>query len=73
VSIKPFGVQDVIDGLNFYLDEIKADMLHVDASPDFFQKIFNGVKQKQMAFIPNPLLDFHAMKKDPDECGFLLR
>jgi len=62
VTFKLLEYRDVIDGLNMYLDEIKADMLAMSMHHrTFFQKIFNRSKTKRMAFHTHiPLLAFHA-------------
>jgi len=62
VSFKLLESRDVIEGLNFYLDEIKADMIVMSMHHrTFFQKIFSKSKTKQMAFHTHiPLLAFHV-------------
>lgn len=62
VSFKLLESRDVLDGLNFYLDEIRADMLVMSMHHrTFFQKMFNRSKTKKMAFHTHiPLLAFHA-------------
>jgi len=62
VSFKLLENRNVIDGLSFYLDEVKADMLAMSMRHrTFFQKIFSRSKTKQMAFHTHiPLLAFHA-------------
>ncbi len=62
VSFKLLESRDVIDGLNFYLDEVRADMLAMSMHHrTFFQKIFNRSKTKRMAFHTHiPLLAFHV-------------
>jgi len=62
VSFKLLESRDVIDGLSFYLDEIKADMLAMSMHHrTSFQRIFNRSKTKRMAFHTHiPLLAFHV-------------
>jgi len=62
VSFKLLESRDIIHGLNFYLEEIKADMIAMSMHHrTFFQSIFNKSKTKQMAFHSNvPLLAFHT-------------
>jgi nucleotide-binding universal stress UspA family protein len=62
VSFKLLESRDVIDGLSFYLDEIKADMLVMSMHHrTFFQRVFNRSKTKRMAFHTHiPLLAFHV-------------
>jgi nucleotide-binding universal stress UspA family protein len=62
VSFKLLESRDVIDGLSFYLDEVKADMLAMSMHHrTFFQKVFNRSKTKRMAFHTHiPLLAFHV-------------
>lgn len=62
ISFKLLDSRDILDGLNFYLDEIKADLLVMSMHHrTFFQKMFNRSKTKRMAFHTHiPLLAFHA-------------
>ncbi len=62
VNFKLLESRDVIDGLSFYLDEVRADMLAMSMHHrTFFQKIFNRSKTKRMAFHTHiPLLAFHV-------------
>ena len=64
VSFKLLESRYVIEGLNFYLDEIKADMIVMSMHHrTFFQRIFSKSKTKQMAFHTHiPLLAFHAVE-----------
>jgi nucleotide-binding universal stress UspA family protein len=64
ISFKLLESRDVLDGLNFYLDEIRADLLAMSMHHrTFFQKMFNRSKTKRMAFHTHiPLLAFHAEK-----------
>ena len=66
VSFKLLESSDVIEGLNFYLDEIRADMIVMSMHHrTFFQKIFNRSKTKRMAFHTHiPLLAFHAESRN---------
>jgi len=62
ISFKLLESRDVLNGLNFYLDEVKADLLAMSMHHrTFFQKLFNRSKTKRMAFHTHiPLLAFHA-------------
>lgn len=62
ITFKLLESRDILDGLNFYLDEIKADLLAMSMHHrTFFQKMFNRSKTKRMAFHTHiPLLAFHA-------------
>lgn len=64
VSFKLLESREVIDGLNFYLDEIRANMIVMSMHHrTFFQKIVNRSKTKKMAFHTHiPLLAFHAVE-----------
>ncbi len=62
LTFKLLDSREVLDGLNFYLDEIKADLLVMSMHHrNFFQKMFSRSKTKRMAFHTHiPLLAFHA-------------
>lgn len=64
VSFKLLESREVVDGLNFYLDETKANMIVMSMHHrTFFQQIVNRSKTKKMAFHTHiPLLAFHAVE-----------
>jgi len=62
ISLKLLEDEDVYEGLNFYLEEIKADMLAISMrNRSFIQKLFNRSLTKKMVYHSHlPVLAFHT-------------